>query len=419
MGKTVAEPDGEQQELGTRLSRWHPYPAMVADELAVQLAATHVRAGMRVLDPFCGSGRLLFAAARTPDTRCVGFDINPLACLITEAKAAQPDISIVRQLMREAALAPRTGGKQLVLRGSKVAWLSERAAVELGDIVQWVNKAGLSREELLIVAACLSSATREAAWIRRSGWKLHRMAAAKREEHNVSAWAVLSRKLAQYLQEESVLRLAGAVSIRNASAASIDTSSCGQFDLIMTSPPYGDSRTTVQYGAASGICLDVVSQLNGLDDRFMAGGAIDRACLGGPKERSGGNFLLRDYWAGAADSEPARRASMFLQDYKDVLEKCHAALLPQGSIISIVGRRSLGGYRLKLDEFTRDALVDLGYKLETCVKRRLKQKSVPKTINRFGRATDNDRKLAGSTKTIDGEIILTLTKNAEAKTLAA
>ncbi len=419
MDRNFAGIDGGKQEVGTRLSRWHPYPAMVADELAVQLAATHVRAGMRVLDPFCGSGRLLFAAARTPDTHCIGFDINPLACLITEAKAAQPDISVLQQLMQEAASAPRTGGMSVALRGTKVDWLSERAAVELGDIIHWANKAALSKDELLVVAACLSSTTREVAWIRKSGWKLHRMGDAERKAHSVSAWAVLTKKLSQYLQKESVLRLAGTVSVQNANAASIDTFSCGQFDLIITSPPYGDSRTTVQYGAASGICLDVVSRLEGLGDRFIAGGAIDRACLGGPKERPSADFRLRDYWAGAADSEPAQRATTFLQDYKGVLEKCHAALVPQGSMISIVGRRSLGGYRLKLDDFTRDTLANLHYKLKTCVKRPLKHKSVPRYINRFGRAADDDRKQSGSTRTIDGEIILTMTKSAEAEPMAA
>src|SRR5687768_12034639 len=71
----------------TRLSRWHPYPAMIADDLATELASLHVRQGSRVLDPFCGSGRLLMAAA-AKGASCFGYDVNPLARLLTEAKAA-------------------------------------------------------------------------------------------------------------------------------------------------------------------------------------------------------------------------------------------------------------------------------------------------------------------------------------------
>jgi hypothetical protein len=43
----------------------------------------------------------------------------------------------------------------------------------------------------------------------------------------------------------------------------------------MTSPPYGDSRTTVQYGAASALCLSVVSRLCGLEQLGMLGREID------------------------------------------------------------------------------------------------------------------------------------------------
>jgi site-specific DNA-methyltransferase (cytosine-N4-specific) len=52
----------------------------------------------------------------------------------------------------------------------------------------------------------------------------------------------------------------------------------GMFDHVLTSPPYGDSNTTVQYGAASGICLDVVTRISGLEAFFVAGSRIDSAC---------------------------------------------------------------------------------------------------------------------------------------------
>jgi DNA modification methylase len=393
---------------------------MVADELAVRLASAHVRPGMRVLDPFCGTGRLLFAAARTASTHCIGLDINPLACLLAEAKAAKPSTAKLRELRQEAAAKPRKGCVPLTLRGAKVDWLSDQVAAELGEIIAWLNRAELSRDELLVTAACLSAATREAAWIRKSGWKLHRMHAAARAEHRVSAWSSFTTKLDHYLREASLIPLAGTVATHNVDAAAVrDISGDLGFDLVMTSPPYGDSRTTVQYGAASGICLDVVSRLEGLDNMFMVGSAIDRACLGGARARVEAGFRLRDYWAGSAHGEPARRAKAFLHDYMEVLEKCNEVLSPGGSMVVIVGRRSLGGYRLRLDDFTREVLIGLGCALQGSMKRHFQQKSIPRKINRFGRAGDADRRLAGSTKTMDGEIILTLTKKAQVERLAA
>ncbi len=420
MDGRVAGFDPGEQGVTTRLSRWHPYPAMVADELALRLASAHVRPGMRVLDPFCGTGRLLFAAARTAGTHCLGLDINPLACLLTEAKAAKPSTARLQELRQEATTKPRKGCVRLTLRGAKVDWLSDQAAAELSEIIAWLNRALLSRDELLVTAACLSAATREAAWIRKSGWKLHRMNATARAEHRVSPWSRFTNRLDHYLREENLTPLAGIVTTHNLDAAAVqDISGDLGFDLIITSPPYGDSRTTVQYGAASGICLDVVSRLEGLDSIFRAGGAIDRACLGGARDRIETGFRLRDYWAGSAQGEPARRAKAFLHDYMEVLKKCNEVLSPGGSMVMIVGRRSLGGYRLRLDDFTREVLAGLGCTLQGSLKRHFQQKNIPRRVNRFGRAGDTDRQLAGSTKTMDGEIILTLTKKAQVERLAA
>src|SRR5580692_1826058 len=72
--------------LTTRLSRLHPYPAMVGDELAFSLARQYVPPQASVLDPFCGSGKLLIAAEDAAIR--VGIDTNPLAWLLTKAKLA-------------------------------------------------------------------------------------------------------------------------------------------------------------------------------------------------------------------------------------------------------------------------------------------------------------------------------------------
>jgi site-specific DNA-methyltransferase (cytosine-N4-specific) len=405
----------------TRLSAWHPYPAMVADDLAVRLASAYVRPNMRILDPFCGTGRLLFAAARTAGTECIGLDVNPLACLLTNAKAAKPDILRMRELRLAVNFAKGISGTALKLRGTKVDWLSEEVARELGAIVDWLNKESLQPDELLVAAACLSAATRDAAWIRKSGWKLHRMDKSARLDHRVSAWTRFGQKLDHYLRHESRLPALGNISTKNMDAAGIGTFTADEnkFDLIMTSPPYGDSRTTVQYGAASGICMDVVSRLYGLEETFKQGGSIDRACLGGTRDRPTVDFRLRDYWAGTATGEPARRAGAFLQDYMEVLRECYDALVPGGRIVTIVGRRSLGGFRLKLDDFTRDILLSLGCGVHDIFMRNLENKTTPSHINRFGRAADSEIRVAGKTRTMDSEVILALTKRESSEQLVA
>ena len=54
------------------------------------------------------------------------------------------------------------------------------------------------------------------------------------------------------------------------------------------------------------------------------------------------------------------------------------------------GRRSTGGFRLKLDDFTVNELERGGLNLMERYQRALRQKRFPRVINRFGRSSDDD-----------------------------
>lgn len=396
----IATPSG-----GTRLSRWHPYPAMVADDLALSIATATVRPAARVLDPFCGSGRLLMAASAL-GARSHGYDVNPLACLITEAKAADVQVTAISELAREAAVAARSmrPREPLRLRYSKVAWFSDKVAVELAQIVDWLTTARLDRAETLVAAVALSAATRDAAWIRKSGWKLHRMDGAARAAHDASAWTCFIHRLQHYAQHAGENQLTGSVNVTLGSFASCRRPE-NRYDVVLTSPPYGDSKTTVQYGAASGICLDVATRLPGLDHLYRSGGRIDRDCLG----TCGQGHLprLRPFWAGAADGEAARRVSCFLANFRETCGHLHEALAPGGTIVMVVGRRSVGGFRLRLDDFSIAVMEEFGLRNVQLGRRRIVGKKLPRVINRFARATDQDRRETGRVKTMAEEVILT------------
>ena len=133
--------------------------------------------------------------------------------------------------------------------------------------------------ETLVAAVALSAATRDAAWIRKSGWKLHRMDELARTTHTPSAWSCFIRRLDHYVRHAGEAPLTGSVEVKlGAFTASQELEN--RYDVVLTSPPYGDSKTTVQYGATSGICLDVVTRLPGLEYLQRPRGQIDRDCLG-------------------------------------------------------------------------------------------------------------------------------------------
>jgi hypothetical protein len=396
----------------TRLSRWHPYPAMIPDELATELASLHVTRGCKVLDPFCGSGRLLMAAA-AKGADCLGFDVNPLARLLTEAKAAPACLSILRAISSEAKCLRRpTAGIPLKLRyPSKVDWFSEGVLVELAAILDWINGLKLGFSERLVMAAALSGATRDASWMRKSGWKLHRVQPIERARWKASAWDRFVSRLDHYIEHSPRILLTGSTKILGFSCSSVearDSVAGDQFDVVLTSPPYGDSRTTVQYGGASGLCLDVVTRIEGLGDRYSMGSRIDSSCLGGVHRFShGSDEPLRRYWAGGARSEATPKVISFLYDFAESCRTISAGLAPGGTAVLVLGRRSVSGFRLKLDHFASDVMATHELQLASVNRRQLRQKRVPTRINRFARSNCAIQRARGSAKTMHEEIVLT------------
>jgi hypothetical protein len=345
-------------------------------------------------------------AASALGASCYGFDVNPLACLITKAKAADVDVSRMKELAREAAVAAQSmrTTEPLRLRNSKVQWLSDKVAIELAQIVEWLTAANLSHPETLVAGVALSAATRDAAWIRKSGWKLHRMDGAARATHDASAWTCFIRRMNHYFRHADKSPLNGAVNVTLGSFHAA-TQPENYYDVVLTSPPYGDSRTTVQYGAASGICLDVVARLPGLEHLYRTGGQIDRDCLGTTSRLQ--LPRLRPFWAGAAEGEFARRVSHFLSEYREMCGHLCKVLAPDGTIVMVVGRRSVGGFRVRLDDFSIAVMEEFGLRNVERGRRQMTWKTIPRAINRFARASDQEKRNMGRVKTMDEEMILT------------
>lgn len=66
----------------------HPYPAKFIPQIPNMLIQELSSFGETILDPFCGSGTSLVEARRL-GRHAMGVDANPLACLISRAKASQ------------------------------------------------------------------------------------------------------------------------------------------------------------------------------------------------------------------------------------------------------------------------------------------------------------------------------------------
>jgi hypothetical protein len=299
-----------------------------------------------------------------------------------------------------------------------VEWFSPAAVLELSQIVYWINDLQLEEPERIMAAVALSGAARDASFARKNAWKLHRMSASSRARFDVSAWDSFARRLRYCIDEISnAPSILGDVYVELGDARQLATPSptdawARHFDVILTSPPYGDSRTTVQYGAASALCLQFVSRIEGFEDWFVPGSIVDARCLGGkPQTGKAHTNDLRPFWAGSKDSRRAPAVSAFLTDFAQVCTGIAARLKPKGIAILIVGNRTTGSYCVKLDEFTVDQFQKEGLCLVSTNQRRLREKRLPRMVNRYGRCESRQRRAEGWTRTMTSEMILAFQKS--------
>ncbi|MGD1102145.1 MAG: DNA methyltransferase [Terriglobia bacterium] len=146
----------------------HPYPAKFIPQIPETLIRELSSEGDTVADVFCGSGTTLVEALLM-NRNAIGFDANPLACLITKAKTtrfADGEKALLLSLVAKAqdqadsianagktlfhpsesftSVAPRPSGQALDF------WFEPFVVEELAEILLWCN--GLPAESARTVA---------------------------------------------------------------------------------------------------------------------------------------------------------------------------------------------------------------------------------------------------------------------------
>lgn len=245
---------------------FHTYPAMMIPQVARRLINMFGQCGMTLLDPFCGSGTTL-VEARMANLNAWGMDINPLALLIAHAKTTLHDITPLQrhalclldgferdrqQIRTDPGFAPIPNFFNLDY------WFKPSVSRQLSALHQRI----FAIQDTTICKffqVPFSETVREASYTRNSEFKLFRMQESKLEQHNPDVGTMFFSKVARNLRGMAQLtqRAKGSTWIKilqedTRYQTSVPSNSV---DLVVTSPPYGDSRTTVAYGQFSRLSL--------------------------------------------------------------------------------------------------------------------------------------------------------------------
>lgn len=388
----------------------YQYPAMMVPRMqrALLAAVLGEQPDVRsLLDPFVGAGTVLSEAMYAGlDVRAQ--DVNPLAVLVCRAKAGPFHPRRLRAAATRTLKAARADGSHEPAAEfpNLGKWFTPTAIVELSRLRRAIRaEPDLWVRRFLWVV--LAETVRRTSCSRTSTYKLH--IRPKSELVDLpSPLAVFDSVLDRNLERHADFTLAldgagvldsgayqGRLECRLADARRpID----GGFDVVVTSPPYGDNTSTVPYGQSSYLPLQWID-VNDIDPKLDSSYLrstyeIDTRSLGGVRPRGPIAVLSEELCARSPSlstvlaqlrdmpRDRSARVYFFARDLDACLGPIAHALRPNGYMLWTVGNRRVGGVQIQLGQIIAELLVTHGVTAVTRVRRRIPSKRMA-TRNSF------------------------------------
>lgn len=363
---------------------FHTYPAMMIPQIARKLLRRYGIEGGWLLDPYCGTGTSLVEASLF-GMHSVGCDINPLVRLIATAKLTpvplqtlDRDLNRLSDQLFQVEFSEKIPDAPIPNIPNLDYWFSSELIKWLAFLRAWISEVQDEAVRNFILVA-FSETVREVSYTRTGEFKLRRMPARKLENFKPDAFGIFRKKL-----NRNRHGLAAFVEKRQCVEASISDANTAQgelpmprplagYDLVITSPPYGDSQTTVAYGQFSRLSAEWIGLPNARK--------IHRLAMGGQHSEE----TLTDSPVSSAieqirsvDEKRAREVSAFYIDLGRSIRSVAKRLSPHATICYVVGNRRVKEVILPTDEFVRFAFRQHGFSHKETIVRNIPNKRMPK-----------------------------------------
>lgn len=417
--KLLAESDKEfwsfrKEKTRDQINSFFQYPAMMVPQMQERLVNAILDAAPdchTLYEPFVGAGTVMLAAMKR-GMDFTGQDINPLAILLCLAKHGPFFDEALREKRKEILSLIRSD------RGSKIEaafpnlrkWFKDDVSLELSKI-----RRAIRRENKLwcrrFYWVALAETVRLTSNSRTTTFKLHIKPGSEVESANDSPIEIfgelLKKNIARLASQKALLtqcgmlhkgQYRGNITLRVTDSAAVGTPSRNTpgevYDLLVTSPPYGDNKTTIPYGQHSFLPLqwiDLPDISKDLDDRCISttheidsrslGGSLkgatqDRSAVDASKTLSRTVKVLQN-----TSNNSHLRVAAFWRDLNQTLKSITKVLKPNGYMVWTVGNRSVGGQTIRMDRILEELLVANGAELVERFKRPIPTKRMARKNN--------------------------------------
>lgn len=351
----------------------HPFPARMAPEIAIDHLGSTADGELVVLDPMCGSGTVLAAAATRGHSAC-GFDVDPLAVLMSSVATRAVDTEeVIAEAERVCTLAressvdtPRWDDPET----QKFAeyWFAapqrrqlNRLSLELDktddDAVRRALQVALSRT--IITKAPKASLAADT-----SHSRPHRVATeSSYDVYRGFESSVASLK--KLLDERSIV---GPVEVRRGDARALDLPD-SSVDLVITSPPYlnaidylrGHKMSLIWFGHTIPELRKIRSNSIGAE-RALDGNAL--------KQVKDMVQFIRDS-VEAPDQLPMATITRYAHDLALFSHELNRVCKIGSEVVTVIGNSTLRGNYIQNDVLVRKAYEHSGFLIVARTEREL------------------------------------------------
>ena len=392
---------------------YHNYPAMMIPQIARRLICDFAPEGSvsMILDPYMGSGTTLVEAA-IKGIDSVGIDVNPLARFIAEVKTTKFNINEVEEsfnyILRKIDSFDISAVKFVATDFNHITkhdyCYSKENLIKLKYLSSVIDSMEFAATKSFFNLA-LAETIRDVSFTRNGEFKRYRIEANKIPTYNPNPFVLIADKIKRNLDGLNNF-------LKDASEFTVNISDCNSVyeiphsllakesvDMVVTSPPYGDSRTTVAYGQ--------FSRWAGEWFRFPNAKNIDRTLMGGMPKK----IDSIDTVALATELEQIKQSDIkryyevttFLDEYSRSIENVAGVIRKGGRVCYVVGNRTVKDVQIPLDYFTAEIFEKNGFKHEITYVRSIPNKRMPSK-------TSPSNKKGANVSTMTEEYIVIMTK---------
>lgn len=362
--------DYKEIPAGSGVYGIHPYPAMFHFLLVRHLLKSFSQEGDLVLDPFMGSG-VAAGECYLNNRNFIGYDINPLAVLIAKVRTTPIPSPKLLQVLRQLEICYEETEPEQVEFPNIHYWFAEEVINALSKLRRCIFS--IQEEDYRdFFKVVFSQTVRKSSKADYNEFKLLR-------RNNDSTPNVMNLfktislhyigLLDEFCRETPPTKPLIRLETRNILDMHLAEESV---DFVITSPPYGDSRTTVAYGQFSRLPLYWL----GLEEK------VDKESLGSkPIEITSGlpSLILYDVLEKVAkkDEKRAREVFSFYRDLFLSIQKIARVVKKKHYVCFVVGNRRVKGEELPTDKISADFFQSLGFEHIKTLVRAISRKRMP------------------------------------------